>query len=80
MNAKAGRVALSMYVLVTMLKREACLVDITAQLVSEEAILRNRREVYVNMDAAIWSLWEEYDHHEVVCEEFLRKIAEVYQL
>ena len=77
MNGKAGRVALPMYVLIGMLKMEAQLVDINSQLVSESAVLRNRRELYVTMDAAIWSLWEEYDDHEIVCEDFLKKIGEV---
>lgn len=78
MNGKAGRGPMTMYVLLRLLRREASLVNLQMQLVSESALGRHRRAVYVSMDARISVLWDRYDDHDIVCEDFLREIAEVY--
>lgn len=57
--------------------REASLVNIQLQLVSEGALGHNRKAMYVCMDARIGVLWDHYDDHNIVCEEFLKDIGEV---
>ncbi|XP_052762110.1 uncharacterized protein LOC128204745 [Mya arenaria] len=77
MNARAGRGQLQFYVLLGLLLKEAKLVPLQAQLVGE-GIGRNRREVYSDMDMRIDELWEKYDAHDILCEDFLREIGEIY--
>ncbi|WAR06144.1 LOW QUALITY PROTEIN: hypothetical protein MAR_021513 [Mya arenaria] len=76
MNARAGRGQLQFYVLLGLLLKEAKLVPLQAQLVGE-GIGRNRREVYSDMDMRIDELWEKYDAHDILCENFLREIGEI---
>ncbi len=75
LSGKAGRGPVTMHVLLRLLSREASLVNLQMQLVSEAALGRHRREVYVAMDSRIWLLWDQYDDHDIVCEEFLKEIA-----
>lgn len=65
-----------MYVLLGLLLQEAKLVNIHTQLVGE-GVGRNRRELYNEMDMQIKLLWDEYDAHEIVCEDFLKKIGDI---
>jgi hypothetical protein len=65
-----------MYVLLSLLLQEAKLVTIHTQLVGD-GVGRNRREIYNEMDNEIRGLWDEYDDHEIVCEEFLKKIGDI---
>jgi hypothetical protein len=65
-----------MYVLLGLLLQEAKLVSIHTQLVGE-GVGRNRREIYNDMDKEISALWDNYDEHEIVCEEFLKRIGEI---
>ena len=78
MNAKAGRGPLAMYVLLKLLQREAKMVNLQLQLVAEAAVGRFRRAIYRDMDAKITELWDLYDQHEIVCEDFLKKIGAIY--
>ena len=69
LNQKAGCGSLTFYML--MLLQEAKLVTIHLQLVSQDSVTRNRRPIYLNMDAKIFDLWKQYDHHDIVYEDFL---------
>ncbi|XP_053403227.1 uncharacterized protein LOC128558324 [Mercenaria mercenaria] len=78
LNQKAGRSTLPFYVLVPLLHQEGKLVSITVALVSQQAVIRNRRQVYVSMDSRIGDLWDKYDDHDIVCEDFLAQVGEIY--
>ena len=67
-----------MYVLVNLLLKEAKLVNINMHLVMDYGVGRRRRPAYRAMDVAIFKLWDEYDDHEIVCEDFLKKIGDIY--
>lgn len=62
--------------MLSLLLQEAKLVTIHTQQVGE-GVGRNRREIYNEMDKEIRDLWDEYDDHEIVCEEFLKKIGDI---
>ncbi|XP_060602402.1 uncharacterized protein LOC132755544 [Ruditapes philippinarum] len=78
LNSQAGRGVIPFYVLLTLLLQEAKLVNIHLQLVTEAGVGRYRREVNRNMDAKVMDLWDMYDAHDVVCEEFLLEIGSIY--
>lgn len=69
-----------MYVLLGLLMQEANLVVVDAQLLSEAGVGRQCRAEYKRMDDAILDLWQRYDDHEIVWEDFLRKVGAVYNL
>ena len=77
-NHKAGRGSLQLYVLLGLLLHESNMVEITSQLVSEEALIRHRRAKYVEMDGKLEQLWMNYDDHGIVGEDFLKEIGKGY--
>ncbi|XP_053401377.1 uncharacterized protein LOC128557641 [Mercenaria mercenaria] len=78
LNQKAGCSTLPFYVLVPLLHQEGKLVSITVALVSQLAVIRNRGQVYVSMDNRTGELWDKYDDHDIVCEDFLARVGEIY--
>jgi hypothetical protein len=52
---------LSFYVLVPALKREADLVDLSLQLVTEEQVLRDQRSRYRELQGRLHQYWSEYE-------------------
>ncbi|KAH3810606.1 hypothetical protein DPMN_138999 [Dreissena polymorpha] len=37
-----------------------------------------RRALYISMDQRVGDLWDQYDNHDIVCEEFLTRVGEIY--
>ena len=78
LNYKAGRPSLQLYVLLPLLLREGKLVTLQHQLVSESALRRHRRTVYVKMDGEISTYWDLYDDNNITAEDFLKEIGDIY--
>lgn len=79
-NRNGGRGALSFYVLLGLLLEEAKMVPLTCQLLSESALLRQRRPEHVKLEEQLLSAWSQYDDRDVTCEEFLRTVGDTYTL
>lgn len=52
--------------------------DIHIHLVSLGEIIRNRRAVCESMDQEIGNLWDSYDEHDIVAEDFLSQVGKIY--
>lgn len=79
LNRTARNASLPFYVLLTLLLREAKLVPLTVQCVSEGSLTRQRRQQYVKLDMELDALWTQYDEHEIVTEEFLQLVGSLYK-
>lgn len=77
-NGKAGRACLQFYVLVPLLLREARLLDLNAQLVSEHALVRYRLKKYRRVDGRLEELYDLYDDGEMKTSEYLTEVAKCY--
>lgn len=47
---------------------------------SEKAVGRHRRDAYIAMDGRIGDLWDQYDDHDIVCEDFLKEVGYIYSV
>ncbi|KAH3857388.1 hypothetical protein DPMN_099995 [Dreissena polymorpha] len=74
----AGRAKLQFYVLVPLLLREAKLVAIQLQLVSEDALTRYRANNYKALDGKILQCWNKYDARDMKTSDFLKIIGNIY--
>lgn len=78
MNRDVGKAHPSFYLVVPALKREADLVDLTIQLVTEEQILRDQRTKYKELQGRLQQLWADYGDGEVSVSKLLRECGKVY--
>ena len=78
-NSDIGKAHPSFYILAPALKREADLVDLSLQLVTEEQILRDQRNRYRDLTGRIQQLWKDYSAGEETASQLLRECGKVYE-
>lgn len=77
-NKDIGKAHPSFYVLVPALKREADLVDLSIQLVTEEQVLRDQRSRHRELQGRLHQYWSEYEEGNRTASQLLRECGKVY--
>jgi hypothetical protein len=77
-NKDVGKSHLSFYVLVPALNREADLVDLSLQLVTEEQVLRDQRSRYRELQGRLHQYWSEFEEGHRTAFKLLRECGKVY--
>ena len=60
----SGKTQLPLYLLISLLYKEAQLTSIHIRLVSEEKLQRLQRKKYMNLQSKIFKLWEEFKNEQ----------------
>jgi hypothetical protein len=66
------------FVLVPALKRDADLVDLSLQLVTEEQVLRDQRSRYRELQGRLHQYWSEFEEGHRTAFKLLRECGKVY--
>lgn len=73
LNRRAGgQSGLPLYSLIELLDREARLTAVTIRLVSENKLKRMQRKLYVNLQARLFDVWEQYDNRQKTAIQLLK--------
>lgn len=78
LNRKANNNGLNMYLLFSLLKQEAEMVEIDAQLMSDNKVRRNQRKATCNMQSKINGYWREYEDGTRTISRLLSACARLY--
>jgi hypothetical protein len=76
-NCHAARASLQFYVLVPLLHREACVVQIQMRLVSESKLKRYQRKTYKQLQAKIFAAWESFTNGDKSISGLLRACSRI---
>ena len=73
-----GRPQMNLYMLVTLLHDESCLVPTQIRLVSEDKLRRYQRKSSRSLEARIQKLWRNYEEGDKSAQQLLRAASQLY--
>ena len=71
---------LIMYMLIQLLHGESRLTTLQIRMVSEHKLCRLQRQTYQQLQAKIFSLWDQYENSDQAAKQLLRACSELYGL
>ena len=78
LNHAAKKGQLGLYVLAALLHREARLVDIQVQLVSDKKVKKIQHRQYAVVQGRIFDLWDKYLAQDITPDQLLRSVSHLY--
>ncbi|XP_033741960.1 uncharacterized protein LOC117328536 [Pecten maximus] len=78
LNLKANDSKPPMYVLIRILQKEASLLPLHIQMVSEAKLMRRHREETKTTQAQLFSLWDQWEKDELTASQFLKLVGKSY--
>ena len=73
LNVQARRGSLPFYMLVQLLHKEADMVELQVQMVSDRRLKRHQRKTYADMQGALFKYWTEYSSGEHTTSKLLNR-------
>ena len=79
LNRRAqGKCQLPLYMLISLLHQESCLAALQIRLVSERKLHRIQRRSYRELQARIFTLWDEFESGEKSAKQLLKACSHLY--
>ncbi|XP_077868947.1 uncharacterized protein LOC144359867 [Saccoglossus kowalevskii] len=78
LNKKGKKANLPFYLLVTLLHREATIINVHVRLVSEKKLRSRQKKKFRDLQGRIFKLWEEFQRNEISVEKLLRSSSRLY--